>query len=201
MRRFVTTFAIAAATAFACVDSASGAEDDEPTEGNDSGWQTLDRVDPITDLARTVIWLDKVVVWCQPSSRFVWRHLRIIVGTDVPVRRKSAYAEPYFEYRFDRTKGQVVVASDVGAPRPIGMPLRGYEELALDAVGSRSGISLCPGIGAHCAKGFVQRLYAADSLLYRIETVQGTDTRTVNLTQGRSVLRRVMDECRVKPKT
>ena len=162
----------------------------------------FESVDPITDVASSVLRSGNVVVWCEERSKLVFRHLRVVVGTDdPPIRYFDGISSTVgFECRFDSLKGRVVHPRHSSAPKPLDGPLRDHERLAQEATGTRFGVNLCPGVGAHCAKRFVQRMYVANRMTYRIETAGGTEMRTVDLTQHREELRRVMDECRVKPK-
>ena len=158
------------------------------------GWEPFEEVDPITDIVRVGATIDNLVVWCEPSS---WwdggLHLEVVIKTNNP---PEAYIDNYgegvglpelssinvpFEYRFDKTKGErfdAWVAED-------------YQ-----------GVRICTGSLKHCTKTFTQKMYSASSLTYRVDTlVGGSETSTISFTGGKEHLRRVMDECKIKPKS
>ena len=160
---------------------------------SDTGWLPDTTVDPITDVRRVGARLGNIFAWCEPRRGFMGRHPVVVILTEgVPEGVMSTAGGNVglssmdrhyvaFDYRFDQVQGRegdAWVADD-------------YQ-----------GIQLCAGIGRDCAGGFMQRMYAASHLVYRVDVlVTGSETASVSLEGGKEHLFAVMDECNIQPRS
>ena len=163
-------------------------------EATADGWTLVTNTDPFTDEVRTTAILGNIVTWCEPRVALgKWKHLEVAILTDrVPEGRLSSHGRNIglpmidtvqvpFQYRFDTAKSQNTM---------------------VDVAEDHQGIVLCVAGSKHCAKTFAQKMYAASKLIYQVDVVVGgSETEIVSLVSGKDLLKGVMDECGVKPKT